>query len=150
MDELDAALLDIIQTDFPLQERPYLELADRLGTHETDIIQRLEKLKVRGVIRSIRAMYDLKKLGYTSTLVAVKAQPEHLENIVEQINRHPGVTHNYLRGHEYKVWFTVITRDPGEQETALQHIRSLPGVEDLRSLPAQKTFKLRVDFKVSP
>lgn len=149
MDELDAKLLNMIQTDFPLVPRPYAEIANRLDITEAEVIDRIAALKEQKIIRTIRAAYALQKLGYVSTLVAAWVEDRFIDEVAARINAYPGVTHNYLRDHDYNVWFTLIARDREKLSSTLEEIAALPGVQGLHALPAEKTYKLRVDFKVS-
>jgi siroheme decarboxylase len=145
MDTLDRKLLDIIQTNFPLAARPYAEIGRTLGLTEAETLARVRALKERGVIRRIGANFQSRKLGWRSTLCAAKVPPERLDEFVAEVNRHPGVTHNYLRRHDYNVWFTFIAPSWEEVTSALASITEKTGIEIL-NLPAEKTFKIRVDF----
>ena len=149
MDELDTQLLNMIQTDFPLVSRPYAEIADRLGVSENEVIDRIAALKKEKTIRTIRAMYVLHKLGYVSALVAARVEKTLIDETAAHINTYPGVTHNYLREHEYNVWFTVIARNPSKLDAVIDEVAALSGVHDVQKLPAEKFYKLRVDFKVA-
>ena len=149
MDDLDARLLETIQSHFPLEQRPFRKLADNLGTTEADVISRIEALKKNKVIRGIRAMFESKKLGYTSVLVAVKVERDKFDEVAKRINALPGVTHNYERDHEFNLWFTLSAPDETNLRDLLAGVSRLPGVLDLRPLPSLKTYKLRVEFEVS-
>ncbi|MBZ4648994.1 MAG: transcriptional regulator, partial [Desulfomicrobiaceae bacterium] len=104
MDAIDRQLLDIIQTDFPLEPRPYAVLGERLGLTEAETLARVRALTARGVIRRIGANFQSRKLGWHSTLCAACVPEDRLDAFVAEVNRHPGVTHNYLRAHRYNVW----------------------------------------------
>ena len=110
MDNTDKKLLDIVQDGFPLTSEPYREIASLLGVSEQDVIPRLKRLKDEGIIRRIGAIFDSKKLGYCSTLCAMKVPDQRIDEVALIINEYNGVTHNYLRNHEYNVWFTITTR----------------------------------------
>ena len=107
MDNLDKEILNEIQWTFPLTPKPYSEMAKKFGLSEQDMMQRLRVLKDAGIIRQISAIFDTRKLGYKSVLVAMAIEPEKLDHIANQVNRHPGVSHNYERNHEYNLWFTL-------------------------------------------
>jgi DNA-binding Lrp family transcriptional regulator len=147
LDDLDRAILNEIQSQFPIVARPYAEVGGRVGAPEDEVIRRVEKMYETGVIRRIGANFTSRKLGYTSTLCAVTVPEEKLEQFVEVVNRYPGVTHNYLRRHRFNVWFTLIAESEGRLEEILQEISRATGVEVL-SLPAQEIFKIKVDFPV--
>jgi len=148
MDDTDRAILNEIQSDFPLEQRPYLELARRLGLSERDVIERVKRLKDRGIIRRIGGNFHSRKLNFTSTLCAAKVPEDKLDQFVRLVNSYPGVTHNYMRNHDYNVWFTFIAPSMAEIEKSLNEISRESGVEEIRNLPAVRTFKIKVDFEV--
>lgn len=147
LDILDKAILNEIQSHFPLVSRPYAEVGKRVGAPETEVLARVQAMFEAGVIRRIGANFTSRKLGYTSTLCAAMAPPEMLEKFVEVVNRYPGVTHNYLRRHRYNVWFTLIAESEERLNRILQEISRESGIEVL-SLPAYEVFKIKVDFPV--
>jgi DNA-binding Lrp family transcriptional regulator len=148
MDETDRNILNEIQSGFPIMSRPFQEIGARVGLTEEDVITRLKRLKRRGIIRRIGANFHSSRLDFTSTLCAAKVPQEKLDRFVRVVNRYPGVTHNYLRGHVYNVWFTFIAEEMDEIEKALKEIAEETGVEEIRNLPALKVFKIKVDFEV--
>ncbi len=145
LDQLDRQLLDLIQTGFPLCARPYAKLAESLEVEEQDVLDRVRRLMNDGVIRRLGATFNSGKLGYASTLCAAKVPEDRLAAFTEAVNALPGVTHNYLRDHAYNVWFTLIA--PSEQALGetLDHLSAETG-QEIMSLPAQKVYKLKVDF----
>ncbi len=145
LDDLDRAILNEIQSNFPIVSRPYAEVAARVGADEEQVLRRVRTLMESGVIRRLGANFTSRKLGYTSTLCAARVPPELLERFVEVVNRYPGVTHNYLRRHYFNVWFTLIAESPARLEQILAEISGASGVEVL-SLPAQEIIKIKVDF----
>ncbi len=147
MDKLDKQILDIIQTDFPIQSRPYASIGKRLLLTESETLSRIRALKQKGIIRRIGANFQSRKLGWKSTLCAAAVPEEHLEQFIATVNDYPGVTHNYLRRHEYNVWFTYIAPSWEEIEKDLQEISEKTGIKVL-NLPSRKLYKIRVDFKM--
>jgi DNA-binding Lrp family transcriptional regulator len=147
MDEMDKAILNEIQSHFPIVSRPYEEVGERVGATEAEVVRRVQAMLDRGVIRRLGANFTSRKLGYTSTLCAAHVPPELLERFVEVVNRYPGVTHNYLRQHHFNVWFTLIAESTARLDQILAEISAASGVEVL-SLPAQEIFKIKVDFPV--
>jgi DNA-binding Lrp family transcriptional regulator len=147
LDDLDRAILNEIQSHFPIAARPYAEVGERVGAPEAEVIRRVLQMFEAGIIRRIGANFTSRKLGYTSTLCAATVPEEKLEQFVEVVNRYPGVTHNYLRRHRYNVWFTLIAESEGRLTEILQEISRATGVEVL-SLPAEQIFKIKVDFPV--
>jgi siroheme decarboxylase len=148
MDRLDREILNEIQSDFPVAQRPFLELASRLGTTEEDVLGRIRTLKERGIIRRIGGNFHSSKLNFTSTLCAARVPARKLDRFVETVNGYSGVTHNYLRAHDYNVWFTFIAQDMDTIERSLKEISDTTGVTEILNLPAVRMFKIKVDFEV--
>ncbi len=146
MDKLDRDLLNIIQSHFPLTAEPYAELAGMLGTSAGEIIKRLEKLTENGTIRRLGSIFDSRGLGYTGTLCAMQVPPEMVEPVAEIVNGYSGVTHNYLRNHRYNMWFTLLAPDKKELGRIMEEIKARSGISEMISLPAVKTFKIKVNF----
>jgi DNA-binding Lrp family transcriptional regulator len=148
VDEADRKILNAIQSEFPITARPYEELGRHLGLSELEVLHRVKRLKEEGIIRRIGGNFHSGKLDFTSTLCAAKVPGEKLERFVKVVNRYPGVTHNYLRNHEFNVWFTFIAPSYEAIEHSLKEISELTEVKDVYSLPAVRTFKIKVDFEV--
>lgn len=148
MNDLRKKLLNRIQSGFPIVSRPYLALADEFGCSEADLIAEVRKLKEEGVIRRLGAAFASHKLGYSSTLVAMKAPQGRVDEVAAVINEYPNVTHNYLREHEYNIWFTLITPEKDDIERILKEISRKTGITEIKDLPASRLFKIRVQFKV--
>ncbi len=107
MDKLDTEILNEIQWTFPLVAKPFDEIAKKFEISPDEVKEKLVKLKRKGVLRQLSAIFDTRKLGYTSSLVAMEIEPDKLEHVAHQINKHPGVSHNYEREHEFNLWFTL-------------------------------------------
>ena len=148
MDDIDRKILGTIQSDFPLSRRPYRDLSDRLGLPEEEIFGRVKRLKKDGIIRRIGGSFDSRSLGFTTTLCAAKVPDNRISLFVEEVNKYPGVTHNYLREHEYNVWFTLVVTDRREMDRLIGEIIQSTGVREVINLPATKTFKVLVDFEL--
>jgi len=146
--ELEEALLEKIQHNFPIVERPFDELGAQLGISGQEVIEILQKLKSRGIIRLIGGVFDPRKLGFKGTLVGLKVDKDYIEKVVEKINRCHGVSHNYLRDHEYNLWFTLIMPSREEIDAFIDSLRKEKGVINLVELPAKRIFKIDVRFKI--
>lgn len=146
MDDKDRALLNEIQSSFPVQSHPYKVLGARLGISEDETLSRIAKLKKMGIIRRIGASINSRGLGFVSTLVTAQVPTEQLNNFVDVVNSYSGVTHNYLRKHEYNVWFTLIAQSEPEKQRIVNEMSERTGIK-LIELPAKRIFKIRVDFK---
>jgi DNA-binding Lrp family transcriptional regulator len=149
LDDLDRALLNAVQWDFPLVERPYVELAERLGTTEDDVRSRVRRVKDAGVLRQLSAIFDTRALGYTSALVAAKVDPDRVDEAAAVINEHPGVSHNYKRNHSYNLWYTLAV-PPGEDFDAhLDVLHRDSGSLVTRKLPTLKLYKIGVKLDMT-
>ncbi|MBS4007331.1 MAG: AsnC family transcriptional regulator [Clostridium sp.] len=149
LDPADRAILNIIQTRFPLVSRPYAAVAAEVGLTEAEVLTRVTALKEAGIIRRIGGIFASDKLGFSSTLVALKVAAEKIEAVALAVSAYPGVTHNYERAHEFNLWFTLVSRTETELEQVLNEIMCLDGVLKLRNLPALKLFKIGVNFDLT-
>lgn len=145
-DDLDRRILQAIQYDFPVASRPYGEIAARLGVSEEAVLERVRGFQAEGLIRRLGASVNSQKVGYKSTLVALKVAPEGIERVTQLVNGFAGVTHNYLREGEYNMWFTAIAPDEESLTAILAAVAAADGVEELMPLPAKRMFKVSVKF----
>jgi len=149
MDDVDRKVLNIIQTDFPVTSRPFGELAAQVGVTDEEVVDRIRRLKADGIIRRMGATFDSSKLGYASTLCAMKVPVERIEAVAEIINSYGNVTHNYLRDDpRFNVWFTVIAESQERIDEILDEIREKAGIATILNLPAVRLFKVRVAFEL--
>ncbi len=146
LDEFDARLLDAIQSDFPVEAHPFAVLAGPLESTEADVLDRVKRLHASGLIREMGAVFDLKRLGYVSTLCAARVEEDAISSVVALINSFPEVTHNYLRKHAFNIWFTLIARSAADMDRILDRIRAKAGVQQVMSLPQKRMFKIQVHF----
>lgn len=144
IDPLDKHLLNDIQWTFPLSDRPYLEIATKHGLSEEDVMKRISLMKRSGLIRQINAIFDTRKLGYKSALVAFAVEKQKLDSVAQEVNKHPGVSHNYERDHEFNMWFTLAVPPDGNLKKDLEQMASLEGVIKFRLLPTLKLYKIGV------
>ena len=138
----------MLQREFPLAIEPYRVLAERAGTDEDDFLRRVRRLKKQGIIRRIGAVFDATGAGFASTLCAATVPVERLGQFTEAVNSYQGVTHNYLRDHEYNVWFTFIGPTREAIEESLDHISKQTGITDIVSMPVKRRFKVDTRFNV--
>lgn len=149
MDQTDKKILNIIQKNFPVHPRPYAVIAEKLEISEEEAIKRVGELKENGHIRKLGGTFNSKKLGYHSTLCALKVPEHRISEIAEMINSYPGVTHNYIRDHSYNMWFTLIAPSKEALESTIAEIKEKVGCVDLLNLPAERVFKINVDFRMT-
>lgn len=148
LDETDRAVLNRIQSEFPIASRPYQVLGAELGLEEAEVIERVARMRRSGIIRRIGGNFVPGKLGYVSTLCAARVPEGEVARFAQAVNRHPGVTHNYLRANSFNVWFTFIAPSMEEIEAKLQQIAAETGVTEILNLPATRVFKIKAQFDV--
>jgi DNA-binding Lrp family transcriptional regulator len=149
LEELDRELLNAVQWDFPLVSRPYAELGERLGISEADVRARVEQVKRAGVLRQLSAIFDTRALGYSSSLVAAKVDPDRIDDAAAVISGHPGVSHNYKRNHAYNLWYTIAV-PPGEDLAAhVDVLHEKAGCAVTRLLPTLKLYKIGVKLDMT-
>jgi len=147
MDTYDKQILNIIQSSFPLSPRPYAVVGGEVGLTESEVLARVRRLKQQGVIRRMGANFGSRQLGWRSTLCGAEVPEDKLELFVAEVNKHSGVTHNYLRAHQFNVWFALIAPSPEAVEAILAEITGKTGVP-IMNLPASTLFKIKVDFNM--
>ena len=150
LDETDRRLLNLLQGSFPLAERPFAAVADAAELPEDEVLRRTRRLLDERIIREITPIFDTRVLGYRSMLVAARVDPENPWRAAKIINSHPGVSHNYLRDHDFNLWFTIAT-EPGSAlglEGTLELLAELTGAESVRQLPTLRLFKIRMDLEM--
>jgi DNA-binding Lrp family transcriptional regulator len=152
MDELNCRILEALQNDFPLSEKPYEIIANRLQIPCDELWDRTQRLIAEGVIRRIGASLDSRKLGFCGTLAAVCCKADLVEQAAEIIGRFPEVTHSYLRNDNFNIWFTIIATDKERIEHILEQIRTSLSLESSQvlNLPIKHLFKLNARFNVKP
>jgi DNA-binding Lrp family transcriptional regulator len=148
MDNTDRAILNRIQSDFPITPRPFLAIANDLGFSENEVLKRVAKLKKKGIIRRIGGNFVPEKLGFVSTLCAAKVPNNKIDRFAKIVNRYTGVTHNYQRDNKYNVWFTFIAPSMDEIEKNLNQISEDTGVKDIINLPSTKVYKIKAHFEL--
>lgn len=149
MDDIDRRILTIMQKEFPLHAEPYRVIGETVAISEEEVLRRIKRLTDQGVIRRIGAVFDVRKLGYASTLCAAQVPEEKVDDFVASVNAYRGVTHNYRRGHVFNVWFTFIAPSMKEIEQALEELRGTTGVEQIITMPATRTFKIDASFDLT-
>jgi DNA-binding Lrp family transcriptional regulator len=147
-DDVDKAILNRIQSDFPITSRPYRTIAEDLSLSEGEVLKRVSRLKASGIIRRIGGNFTPEKLGFVSTLCTAKVPEDKISQFAEVVNRYPGVTHNYRRENTFNIWFTFIAPSMDEINTSLKQIAAETGVTDILNLPATRVFKIRAEFQV--
>jgi DNA-binding Lrp family transcriptional regulator len=150
LDDLDKRLLNLMQGKFPIAARPYQHVASLAEVSEDEVMGRVQHLLDERIIRQVTPIFDTRALGYSSMLVAARVDAENPWRAATIINAHPGVSHNYLRNHDFNIWFTIAT-EPGSElglEGTLDVLAREAGADSVRMLPTLKLFKIRMDLEM--
>lgn len=145
MDALDRKILTLLTDALPLEERPFLAVAEKVGISEGEVIARVKRLKEQGLVRRIGAVINPRALGWHSTLCAVQIPRKRIDEYASVVNAYPEVTHNYVRTGEPNCWFTLIAPDEACAREIIREIGKKLGTAVL-DLPASRTFKIKVSF----
>src|SRR3712207_5393338 len=139
-----------MQGRFPLVPRPYAEVAREAGISEDEALARVQSLLDDRIIRQVTPIFDTRALGYESMLVAAKIDPEHPWRAAKVVNEHPGVSHNYLRNHDFNMWFTIAVEEDSKLglDGTLEVLAEKTGAESVRQLPTLTLFKIRMDLEM--
>jgi len=149
VDQTDKQLLHLIQSKFPIVQRPYEAIGQQLGISEQEVLKRIARLQQAGIIRRLGGLFDSRKLGYTGTLCALQVPEADIDRVAQIINSYPGITHNYLRNHRYNMWFTLLAPSEQHINEIITEIKQKTGLAELLNLPAVNIFKVRVNFNLS-
>lgn len=150
LDEIDRRLMNLMQSEFPLDPEPYVTLAAAAGIPVAELMERTRRLLDGRIIREITPIFDTRALGYASMLVAARVDREYPHRPAKIINEHPGVSHNYLRDHEFNLWFTIATPPDSRLGLAgtLDVLQRLTGAESIRQLPTLTMFKINMNLEM--
>lgn len=148
MNPIDKAILNRIQSDFPIEARPYQVIARELNLTEEQVLERVKALKAKGVIRRIGGNFVPHKVGFVSTLCAAKVPEDQIDAFAAVVNKYTGVTHNYQRENEFNIWFTFIAPSREEIARNLARISRDTGIKTILNLPATNVFKIKAQFDV--
>ncbi|GIK76340.1 MAG: Lrp/AsnC family transcriptional regulator [Acidobacteria bacterium] len=150
LDDADRRLMNLMQSEFPLDPEPYAKLAAAAEMPVAELMARARRLLDGRIIREITPIFDTRALGYASMLVAAKVDREYPHRPAKIINSHPGVSHNYLRDHEFNLWFTIATPPDSRLglEGTLDVLQRLTGAESIRQLPTLTMFKINMNLEM--
>lgn len=150
LDETDKRLMNLLQSSFPLDPEPFALVASEAELDLDDVLARTRRLLDERIIREITPIFDTRALGYESMLVAAKVDSEHPQRAAQVVNSHPGVSHNYLRTHDFNLWFTIATPPDSELGLAgtLDVLMRETGAESMRQLPTLTLFKINMNLEM--
>jgi len=150
LDDSDRRLMNLLQSSFPLEEEPFVAIAAAAALPLEEVLTRTQRLLEGRIIREITPIFDTRALGYQSMLVAARVDPEHPQRAARIVNAHPGVSHNYLRTHDFNLWFTIATPPDSELglEGTLEVLMRETGAESMRQLPTLTLFKINMNLEM--
>ncbi len=148
LDSIDRKLLNLIQADFPTVHEPYADLGGRLGIDGDEVIERIARFKQTGLVRQISPVLDGRRLGYQTTLVAMRVPETSREAAEEMLRQHPGVSHGYERDHRLNIWFTLALPPERDLDEELAEMTASFEPEAVFALPAVKLFKIGAYFDI--
>ena len=150
LDETDKRLMNLLQSSFPLDPKPFAHVATAAELELDDVLARTQRLLDGRIIREITPIFDTRALGYESMLVAAKVDSEHPQRAAQIVNSYPGVSHNYLRTHDFNLWFTIATPPDSELGLAgtLEVLMRETGAESMRELPTLTLFKINMNLEM--
>jgi siroheme decarboxylase len=150
LDETDKRLMNLLQSSYPLDARPFDLVASEAELDPEEVKARTQRLLDERIIREITPIFDTRALGYSSMLVAAKVDTDNPHRAAQIINSHPGVSHNYLRTHEFNLWFTIATPPDSELglEGTLELLQRLTSAESIRQLPTLQLFKINMNLEM--
>jgi siroheme decarboxylase len=150
LDATDRRLMNLLQSSFPLEAEPFGLIAAEAGLEVDEVTTRTQRLLDQRIIREITPIFDTRALGYSSMLVAAKVDSDNPHRAAKIINSHPGVSHNYLRTHEFNLWFTIATPPDSELglEGTLEVLQRLTGASSIRQLPTLILFKINMNLEM--
>jgi DNA-binding Lrp family transcriptional regulator len=135
-------MLNDMQDDVPLVDRPYKALGEKIDQTEDQIIERVRRLKEEKILRQVSTIFDTRSLGYQSSLVACKAPPGKADEVAEILNQHPGVSHNYARKHDFNIWFTIAVPGNSSLQDHVDVLQKESGALSIRLMPTLRLFKI--------
>jgi DNA-binding Lrp family transcriptional regulator len=150
LDETDKRLMNLLQSSYPLDPEPFELIASEAKLDPGEVKARTQRLLDERIIREITPIFDTRALGYSSMLVAAKVDSENPHRAAQIINSHPGVSHNYLRTHEFNLWFTIATPPDSELglDGTLDLLQRLTAAESIRQLPTLQLFKINMNLEM--
>lgn len=142
LDEKVQLLVNEMQNEVPMVDRPYRALGEKAGLSEDEVLDAIRDLKECQILRQISTIFDTRTLGYQSSLVAASAPEGKMDAVAEALNSHPGISHNYARKHAFNLWFTIAVPGDSSLQEHVDILQKQSGAESIRLLPTLHLFKI--------
>ena len=147
VDSLDRKIINELQEGFPVSDHPYAEVAEKLGTTEAVLLQKLSNMLDDGLLSRFGPMYHAEQLGGGLALCAMQVPKATFDTVAEVVNSFPQVAHNYERKHRLSMWFVLATGTPEELQEALSAIETKTGYR-VYNMPKLEEFYVGLRFNV--
>ena len=128
LDPVDRQIIDKLQGDFPLCERPYAAAAERLGITEEELLASLRRLLDAKVLTRFGPMVQIERMGGAFVLAALAVPEARYDEVTALVNALPQVAHNYRREHALNMWFVLATETPAGIAEAIARIEADTGL----------------------
>jgi DNA-binding Lrp family transcriptional regulator len=150
IDAVDRRIIDALQGDFPICDRPYAAAADRLGIGEDELLSRLQSMLERKVLTRFGPMFQIERMGGAFVLAAMAVPEADWERVNDTVNAFPEVAHNYRRESDLKtplnMWFVLATETKDGIPATVAKIEAATG---LPVYPFPKLKEYFVEMKLS-
>lgn len=147
MDSTDRTIINQLQGNFPVTERPFAEVAAKLGLQESELIERIDRMRQEGLISRFGPMYHAEKMGGGLTLAAMSIPEEMFDEVAEAVNSFPEVAHNYARDHHLNMWFVLATEQADRIGQVIDAIEDKTGFR-VYNMPKLEEFFIGLHFSV--
>ena len=146
IDNLDKKVINLLQEDMPLDQRPFAVMSQRAGLSEEEFLDRVKALMKMGIIRRLGATLRHQEAGFSSNaMVAWLVPDERIEDVGEILARFREVSHCYQRRPQrdwpYNVYTMVHGSDRDQCHKIAERMSRAAGIEDYILLFSEKEFK---------
>jgi DNA-binding Lrp family transcriptional regulator len=139
LDATDRLLINRLQDGLPLTHEPFAPVAREAGIAETEVVDRITRLREIGAITRFGPFLDAEAMGGAFCLCAMAVPKDRFDEVMTLVNAHPEVAHNYERQHKLNMWFVLACERPEQITDAAARIEGETGLQVLR-FPKLKEF----------
>lgn len=121
-------LIAALQQGLPLVSRPYQQIAEQIGSTETEVIARIDEMKQRGDIKRMGIVVRHREMGYTANAMVVWDIPEdRVDELGQCFGQFDFVTLSYRRPRRLPDWpYNLFCMIHGRnREDVLENLRLL-------------------------
>jgi siroheme decarboxylase len=145
LDATDRLLINRLQDGLPLTHAPFAPVAAEAHIPETEVVDRITRLREIGAITRFGPFLDAEAMGGAFCLCALAVPPDRFDEVMTLVNAHPEVAHNYERQHKLNMWFVLACEKPDQIAEAAVQIERETGLKVLRFPKLQEFF---IGFRV--